>query len=181
MRFETSKYSQPDKESYRATRRELWIAKAVLLIMVFGLCVVGRRVALWPIVTWPMYSRRISEFPAASACAVELRVVNSMGDIHILAPSDLIPLDRAPVAEKIIKYAFGDGDRALRDAHRVYLANLAKRALSGAEVETIQGWRVCWEVNPLVVPPLARRHPVQGVLLDSFPASPRADEPREQR
>lgn len=172
---------QPDNELHPASRRELWITKAVLLIIVLGLCVVGKRIALWPIVTWPMYSAIMPEFPAAAACTIELRVVSSRAEIHTLAPSDLIQLDRAPVAEKIIKYAFGDGDRALRDAHRVYLANLAKRVLSGVEVETIQGWRVCWEVDALALPPLDRSHPVQEVLLGSFPSSLRADEPREQR
>lgn len=93
-----------------ASRRELWLTKVVLLIIVLSLCVVGKRMALWPIVTWPMYSARMPQFPAASACAIELRVVSSRAEIHKLAPSDLISIDRASVADKSLAYAFDNSD-----------------------------------------------------------------------
>lgn len=171
---------QPEDKLHPASRRELRVTKVVLLIIVLGLCVVGKRYALWPIVTWPMYSTLMPQLPAA-ACATELRVVSSRAEMYKLAPSDLIPMDRAGDADKSLEVAFNDSDHFSRDAYRVYLATLVRRALPDVEVETIQGWKVCWEVDPLAVPPLNRDRPVTETLLDSFTASPRASDPKGGR
>jgi hypothetical protein len=46
-----SKHHQPGESLLPAARRDLWITKAVLLIIVLGLCAVGRGTVLWPILT----------------------------------------------------------------------------------------------------------------------------------
>lgn len=161
------------------TDKKLQLAKAVLLIMVIALCVVGREVTLWPLATWPMYSRRMPEYPAPSASAIELRVIANTG-IHTLTPADLLPMDRASVAEELIKSAVNEKEQKLRDVNRTSLVNLVQHALPDEEIKTIQVWQLQWEVKPLALPPLDRDHPNQAVLLGSLNASPIARTAKEK-
>jgi hypothetical protein len=158
-------------KSNSSTRKELLLIKVALLFIGLSLCIVGKKIDTWPIVTWPMYSSDTVEFPPTRAAVVQLRVTSGRGDLYTLAPWDLFPMERAVVAERVIEHAFDDSDGPLRNAHRAYLVNLVKRRLSNAEVKTIQGWRLHWDVDPLRLPPLERNHPLQEVLLGSFAAS----------
>lgn len=150
------------------SRRGLWLTKTALLVIGVGLCTVGRRLAGWPIVTWWMFSTVAPTFPPPHTSGLELRVVASTGDVHRLAPWEVLSMERTDVVERAIERAFDDGDEARRNADRAYLRFLVERRLVGVDVEMIQGWRLHWKVSPRALPPLDRDRPVREEVLGAF-------------
>lgn len=161
---------RPDPAPDSSPRGTLWLIKAALLVIGLGLCVAGRRVGSWPLVTWGMFSRLTPKFPPGHVSAVELRVIGSHGEFVRVAPLDLFPMDRAVIADSLFARAFDKDERPLRNADRTYLEGLIRRRLPEVEPRSIQGWRLHWEVNPRALPPLHRDDP-SFEPLGSFTAS----------
>ena len=151
---------------------QLQLTKAALLVILVGLCVVERRITAWPLVTWPMYCCSEKGFPPPSASAIELRVtVRAGGMQHKVTPLDILSKGRNGVVERAMQSAFDDANTALRDANRTYLTKVVERILRAGPLDTVEGWRLEWAVDPLALPPLDRDHPVREVRLGGFSAS----------
>jgi hypothetical protein len=163
-------HDQLDNRLHSTARRQLRLTKAALLVVLVGLCVVELRITAWPIVTWPMYGRRTTVFPLPSASAIELRVTVDRR-LHKLTQVDFFPMGRTSVAERAMQYAFDDTDPSLRDLHRTYLVQVVKRILRTDELDTLEGWRLEWVVDPLALPPLDRARPIREVRLGGFSGS----------
>jgi hypothetical protein len=165
-------HDQLDNRLHYAAQKQLRLIKITLLVILIGLSVVERRIAAWPIMTWPMYSTRTTPFPPPSASGIELRVIlSTTGGVQKLTEVDFFPMGRTRVAERAMRSAFDDADPTLRAAYRTYLVKVIHRILHADEVDTIEGWRLEWAVDPLALPPLDRARPVREVRLGSFSAS----------
>jgi hypothetical protein len=161
-------HDQSDDRVRSAARRQLQLAKIALLVILVGLCAVGRSIVAWPIITWPMYDRRTTSFPPPTASGIELRVTTPAGDVYKLARPDFFPMNRGRIAERVMQSAFNDANLPLLHADRTYLLNVVKRILRADELNRIEGWRLEWAVNPLALPPLDRARPVREVRLGAF-------------
>lgn len=148
--------------------RSLRHIKIILLIVGLGLLVVGKRVILWPLVNWPMYSDWRTPFPESSRDIVELRIINDSDQMQRLLPSDILPFDRKNVAELLIEQAFFEGDTQSRRHNRAALTEILQSDGRFQDARTVQAWRVQWTVQPLSLPPLDRDSPRQETLVGSF-------------
>ncbi len=148
--------------SVRALRR----TQLALVLIILGYAAVGRSFKLYPITTWPMYSRRTTPYPGQLQSRFELRVIErATGQLVArLDPVDLVSYERN-VAPAVIRHALGSGDSASLRAHRAYLLRLVRIALPGVEIDSVEAWRLEFEVEPLELPPLWRERPAGQVLL----------------
>ncbi|MFE4104665.1 hypothetical protein [Almyronema epifaneia] len=151
-----------------ADKRQLRINQAALFLLSVALVLVGRRITLWPIMTWPVYSHYSQGFPDPTVDAVSLRLITTTGETYTLAPADLFGAGRTDVAKRAIAYAFDDTAPEQRDANRAYLSQLVSYLKPDIEISVIQGYRTYWQVEPLSVPPLVYDTPTQVVRLGSF-------------
>jgi hypothetical protein len=158
-----------DTRNDSTARTELRLTKAALVVILLGLCVVGRRTSTWPIITWPMYSATRKQVPPPVTHTVELRVIDETGRSHRVVPTDIIAKGRQEVAERAIVEAFDpDTPPFLIDAHRRYLAGVMRRKWPEARLLTIEGWRTEWAVDPFKLPPLDLSNPTRKFVIGSF-------------
>ena len=156
--------------SLRALRR----TQLALIVILLGLLVAGRRISLFPIMTWPMYSTRTTPYPGPLASRLELRVIDrATGSVVArLDPAELVSAERDEVVPAVIREAEGEGGLDAAPAHRAYLLHLARIALPGMELDSVEAVRTEWEVEPLGIPPLARDRPVRHTLRGIVHPSP---------
>ena len=140
-------------------RRELQTTLAVLLLILTGLCAVGRSTRFWPIVTWPMYSTRTTAFPASHASDVELRVITADSRLLRVAPRVLFPMGHEKFLKRIIENAYTRDEGSDRAVTREWLAAVLQDYLSEGDVQMVEAWEVVWDVEPLAVPPVRRDQP----------------------
>lgn len=167
----TMESDRSDNRPHSTDQKQLQLIKIALLVILVGLCVVGRSIGAWPIITWPMYDRRTTSFPQPRASGIELRVTTRAGGVHKLTRVDFFPMGRTRVAERAMKSAFDDSDPKLLHAYRTFLINVVQRVFPAEELDTIEGWRLEWTVDPLALPPLDRARPVREVRMGGFSAS----------
>lgn len=151
--------------------KALRIIKISLLVVMLGICVVGKRKSTWPLVSWALYSEYSARFkpPEPSASAIELRVRTTTGDTHVIKPERVIYITRDSLAHDIVQQAFNDEDLSLRDASRRYLIGAISKSIpKNSKIETIQAWKLAYRVEPLEVPPIQVENPASEVMLDSF-------------
>lgn len=169
--------SQPD-----AARNELRLTKLALLVILLGLCVVGRRTVGWPIITWPMYSASTKGVPPPVTFDVELRIIDDTNRALKLLPVDIILKGRQEVAERAIIEAFDpETAESLREAHRRYLGGVVLRRLPEAGTVIIEGWKIEWAVDPFKLPPLDLQNPSRQVMMGRFVVSRDDPTPRDLR
>lgn len=165
--------SAPGCSSKSNSLQALRIIKISLLIVLLGICVVGKRKSTWPLVSWALYSEYSARFkpPEPSVSDIELRVSTTTGDTHIIKPERIISITRDSLAHDIVKQAFDSKDLNLRDASRRYLMTAISKSIpQDSEIETIQAWKFSYQVEPLEVPPIQLQTPTSEVMLDSFSA-----------
>jgi hypothetical protein len=141
----------------------------VLLVLVLVLAFTRRGEYYWPIVTWPVYSLIKPKFPKPSTSLLEARVTTASGASHVLRAPDLVEVSRLWIAERVLDGAVSGDDRADRRAlDRAHLARLVGLALGHRDFDTIEVWRVEWEVDPLGHPPLTLSKPSGQTLRARF-------------
>ena len=149
-------------------KKKLRIIKVVIFVLILGISVRGKKISTWPIMNWPVYTTFSRGFPEPTASAVELRVYSKSGDLYILKPKDLMPIERTSISKNVFNYAFSHDDSRLEIKNRVYLAQTVTRILKDVEVDSIQAWKLNWDVSPLDVPPLTKDKPTNEFFLGSF-------------
>ena len=149
-------------------KKKLIITKIVVFVLILGISVRGKKISTWPIMNWPVYTTFSRGFPESTASAVELRVYSKSGDLYILKPKDIMPIERASISEKVLNYAFSHDNSRLENKNRVYLAQTITRIFKYVELDSIQAWKLIWNVSPLDVPPLIKNKPTKEVFLGSF-------------
>lgn len=162
------KSKQANKSS---SLQALQLTKISLIIFILGICVVGRRESTWPIVTWVLYSTYTDRFrpPKPSVSAVELRVYTATGELHIVKPEQLLTLPYDSLSHSIVEQAFNNTDIGVRDESRRYLINAVTNLVrANSEIETIQAWKISYQVEPLEVPPIQVQAPDSEVMLGKF-------------
>lgn len=160
-----------------STRFRLLATKIIIVGFALTLGLVGTRVALWPIVTWPMYHSRTPEVPPSLVTATHLRATDRNGEIHRLTPIDLVPGGRDEAAENLIGRVFGTSVFVTRppaviegrrdpnpEATMEHLLFLVERALGGKEVAVIEVIDRTWRVDPYASPPLDHDRPVDEIV-----------------
>lgn len=149
----------------------LQLTKISLLIFLLGICVVGKRKSTWPIVSWALYSEYSARFrpPEPSVSAVELRVRTTTGELHVVKPEQILTIPRDSLSHDIVERTFNDANISLRDASRKYLMGAVSSLIrADSKIETIQAWKISYQVEPLKVPPIQLQTPTSEVMLDSF-------------
>lgn len=151
--------------------KDLAFAKYFTAAIAFLLLVLGG--GLWPFIWWNLYSRN-EHSPPEQLSRMELHVVDSAGQTHILRPMDLYTLDDDTSNQE-------PGHRLIRDAiagtpqqqalYRPYLTRQVEFALK-QEIEQIEVWDHTWVVNFQQHPPLDINQPQQTKLIERFPARP---------
>ncbi|MBC8106957.1 MAG: hypothetical protein H7Z14_10235 [Anaerolineae bacterium] len=152
------------------TARPLFLTKSALAMMLLGLAVVGRRNAFWPLVNWGMYSKKPIHYPAPTATAVRLRIVDSTGQLRLVSAHELWGVDRLPIAMQSFTGAFDAETADARAAHRGYLVHLLDNIFPAIHVKQVQGVRLTWSVEPMAVPPLILAAPERESILGTFDA-----------
>lgn len=149
----------------------LQLTKISLIIFILGICVVGRRESTWPIITWVLYSTYTDRFrpPKPSVSAVELRAYTTTGERYVVKPEQLLTLPYDSLSHSIVEQAFNDSDISVRDESRKYLMNAVSNLVrANSEIETIQAWKISYQVEPLAVPPIQLQAPTSEVMLGKF-------------
>lgn len=131
----------------------------LLGFLILALTFVGPRDTYWPIVPWPVYARFHREFPPPTTSLLELRVTTGKGEVRVLRPQDLVEWSRHPIADRAMRGSLLTSDPVRRDLDREYLTHLVTLALPGEPADTIDLWRIEWQVDPLRIPPLHRSRP----------------------
>ncbi|GEM_PF-2333914 len=169
--MEDQTITEPGDASKSNPLQALRLIKIFLLILVLGICVVGKRKSTWPIVSWALYSGYSARFrpPEPSVSAIELRVYTTTGDLHLVKPEHVLTLPRDSLSHKIVEQAFDNANVRVRDASRRYLMRAVSNLVhTNSEIQTIQAWKLSYQVEPLEVPPIQLQAPTSEVMVDSF-------------
>ena len=171
--MENQTISKPRDTSNFRSSQALRLTKTSLIIFLLGISVVGKNESGWPIITWILYSGNSPRFftPEPSVSAVELRVYTTAGDLHIIKPEQILTVPYDSLSHSIVEQAFdnADGDLRVRDESRRYLMSaVAKMIPENSEIETIEAWRLSYQVEPLSVPPIQVEDSSSEVKIDSF-------------
>ncbi len=141
----------------------------VLGIVLAGL-INGRKSRCWPFGLWEMYSKDNPQVFAETSM-VEVRAVGSGGEVQRFLPWQIFPFDRRGVAIRLIERTFApETDPASRQGCQEYLTRLVRR--KSPAVQTIEGWRLIWDVKPREVPPLEVGRPAKEIALGHFAVGP---------
>ncbi|EAZ92850.1 hypothetical protein [Crocosphaera chwakensis] len=149
----------------------LRLTKISLLIIILGVCVVGRKESTWPITSWALYSRYTARFrkPKPSVSVTELRVYTTAGNLHIVKPERILTIPYDSLSHDIVENAFNNTDINHRDASRRYLMQAVSNFIGeDTKIKTIEAWNLSYQVKPLTVPPIEKQSPTNEVLLGSF-------------
>lgn len=161
--------------------RPLLLTKVMLGLILAGLAVVGRRSAYWPLVNWGMYSKKPIPFPAPTATAVRLRVLDSSGQSRLVAAHELWGIDRFPIALRSFNAAFEPEDSEARAAHRTFLVHLLDVMCPSSRTTQVQSVHLTWAVEPTAVPPLILGSPQAENILGTFDANEHRPHAKERR
>jgi hypothetical protein len=147
----------------------------LLTLILLALCLVGRKMHFWPIVTWPVYSTRTTRFPESAATYVDLYVVAANGECSRVSAAELFPMGRRKPFELAVQDSFESADAYRQAVNRRWLATVLQDHFSDRNLTAVEAWRVAWDVKTLEVPPSRRGRPRESVLLGSFVMSSLAD------
>ncbi|ESA32082.1 hypothetical protein N836_28415 [Leptolyngbya sp. Heron Island J] len=152
--------------------QELRLAKyftagiSFLLIALWG--------SLWPFTWWDMYSTGSPEKPPTEVSRIELHIVDSTGEQHVLRPMDLYTLDddtsnQVP-GHRLMHNALAD-DAEQQAIYRPYLIQQIEFVLD-TQIEQVEAWHYSWQVDFAQQPPIDINQPAQTVLIERFMAHP---------
>lgn len=139
-----------------------------LALIVAGLCIVGKRTATWPIITWPMYSTRETPVPGPRADHVHMRIIDADGSSRRISSNDIFPMGRSGPARRLFVEAFEHPDPPRRALHGQYLADVVARSHWAQAPFTVEVWEYEWDVVPLELPPLEYDKPAQRRRVGAF-------------
>lgn len=163
-------------------KRNLLLIKIALILILLGLVIVGKRIRLWPIVTWSVYSTYEAEYPQAwiqenqntsykyqaSVSSNQLRAITKNGEILTFFPGDLLPVDRDTINKKLVKNAFDD-IYSHKEKARETLIDIIQKHYPDIKIKTIEKWKLDWKnIDILSSPPLDHRKPSQKTLVGTF-------------
>ncbi|MEO0434346.1 MAG: hypothetical protein AAF151_21890 [Cyanobacteria bacterium J06656_5] len=151
--------------------KELQLAKYITTAIPFVLIALGG--SLWPFTWWDMYAS--GEYrPSSEVKRLELRVLDSAGQQHILHPMDLYTLDddtsNQTPGHRLMQTAI-TGTAEQQKIYRPYLIKQIE-LVTDANVEQIEAWQYVWQVDFEQHPPINLEQPIQTVLIDRFKPSP---------
>ncbi len=151
--------------------QDLAFAKYFTAGIAFLLLILGG--GLWPFIWWDLYSHS-QHSPPEQLGRMELHVVDTAGQTHVLRPMDLYTLDDDTSNQE-------PGHRLIRDAiagtpqqqaiDRPYLVSQVEFVLN-KEIEQVEVWNYTWAVDFQQHPPLDINQPQQITLIDRFSARP---------
>lgn len=123
--------SEREYVSSSNARWALRLTKISLLILLLGVCVVGKRKSTWPVVSWALYSGYTARFrpPEPAVSVTELRVYTPTGELQIVKPEQILTLPRDSLSHNIVAHAFDDTDAGVRDESRRYLMRAVSNLL----------------------------------------------------
>ncbi|MBE9066368.1 hypothetical protein IQ260_06855 [Leptolyngbya cf. ectocarpi LEGE 11479] len=151
--------------------QNLRLAKYLTAGTSFLLLVLGG--GLWPFTWWDMYASGDYAAPT-QVSRLELHVVDSAGQQHILRPMDLYTLDDDSSPQKpghqLVQNAV-DETNPDQAGHRSHLTRQIEFVLD-SKVERIEIWHKLWDVDFDQHPPIAIDQPAQTHLIDDFAAHP---------
>ena len=149
--------------------QELRLAKyftagiSFLLIALWG--------SLWPFTWWDMYSSSPGK-PPTEVSRIELHVVDSSGERHVLRPMDLYTLDDDTSNQfpghRLVHNALVD-DPEKQASYRPYLIKQIEFVLD-TKIEQVEAWHYSWQVDFDQQPPIDINQPAQTVLIERFMA-----------
>ncbi len=127
------------------------------------------RGSLWPFTWWDMYDGGDHE-PPTQVARLQLRVLDSAGQQHILHPMDLYTLDddsspQTP-GHQLVRDAIAESPQTQNIA-RTYLMRQLEFVLQ-SKIEQVEIWDYSWEVNFEQHPPIDIDQPVHAQFVDSF-------------
>ncbi|MDV3349792.1 hypothetical protein SPB21_24370 [Leptothoe sp. ISB3NOV94-8A] len=152
--------------------QELRLAKYFTAGISFLLLALGG--SLWPFTWWDMYSTGDGYSPPTEVSRLELHVVDSSGQQHVLRPMDLYTLDNdtsnQTPGHQLVQNAI-EGNAEQQAIYRPYLIQQIEFALD-TKIEQVEAWRYFWQVDFDQQPPMDIHQPAQTVLIDRFAAHP---------
>ena len=157
-------------------RWRLRFTKVVLLMILLGILLIGRRRKAWPIVNWSMYSHKVMTYPEDTTDALHLEIIVDAGRRVRLDMHDFFPPGMSNVAEVIVERSFAVDSVIDQAEYRDALQAMVGRALPGQRVSAIEAWRFTWDVNPLALPPLRRSQPAERRLVGRLHRNSTPDE-----
>ena len=147
--------------------KELTLAKYFTTAIPFVLVALGG--SLWPFTWWDMYASGDYR-PSPNVSRLELHVVDSTGQQHILRPMDLYTLDddtsNQTPGHRLMQTAI-TGTAEQQTIYRPYLINQIELVID-SNVEQIEAWQYTWQVDFEQHPPINLEQPMQTVLIDRF-------------
>lgn len=146
----------------REELRRIWIAKIVLGITLVGTVLIGDGRRAWPVMTWPMYQRRIFEMPGPQFERIGLRAELEVGHSD-LSIRGHFPPGRDDVVTSVVEQVLRS-DGAERSHGERYLLSLARRALPEEEVRAVEIHELRWDLELRKDPPFDRAAPKRRVL-----------------
>lgn len=151
--------------------QNLRLAKYLTAGTSFLLLVLGG--GLWPLTWWDMYASG-DYTPPTQVSRLELHIVDSAGQQHILRPMDLYTLDDDSSSQipghQLVQNAIDTTNPGQAD-DRSYLTRQIEFVLD-SQVDRIEIWHKLWDVDFDHHPPIDIDQPVQTHLVDSFAAQP---------
>ncbi|MEM7064923.1 MAG: hypothetical protein AAF572_17410 [Cyanobacteria bacterium P01_B01_bin.77] len=151
--------------------QSLRLAKYLTAGTSFLLLVLGG--GLWPFTWWDMYASGDYAAPT-QVSRLELHIIDSAGQQHVLRPMDLYTLDDDSSSQipghKLVQNA-ADATNPDQAVHRAHLTRQLAFVLD-AKVEQIEIWHKLWDVDFDQHPPIDLSQPAQIHLVDDFAAYP---------
>lgn len=127
---------------------------------------------LWPFTWWDMYASGDYR-PSPEVSRLELHVLDSAGQQHILRPMDLYTLDddtsNQRPGHRLMRRAI-TGTTEQQTTYRPYLIQQIEFVID-SNVEQVEAWQYVWQVDFNQHPPIDLEQPSQTVLVDRFSAS----------
>ncbi|RMF80745.1 MAG: hypothetical protein D6737_07085 [Chloroflexi bacterium] len=170
--------SHADRRFLLGLKFALLIVSASLLVHLFFI----RGPEVWPLTRLSVYATNIKG-PGSSASEIELRIVDTQGNIHRLFPNDLYTTlgSANGTGTLVINRAFQEASNeaesiANQEIYRIHLIDRVKTALPGIEPAEIQFWRLRWQdFDATDFPPFEYEQPDEEILLGQFETAYYAD------
>ncbi|MEM6255335.1 MAG: hypothetical protein AAF821_20670 [Cyanobacteria bacterium P01_D01_bin.156] len=149
--------------------RNLSLAKYFTAGIGFILLALGG--SLWPFTWWDMYGS--GDYTAPNRVdRLQLRVLDSAGQQHILHPMDLYTLDDDSSAQKPGHHLVRDAVSEPTPEQEIARAHLVRQLefVLDAEVEQVEIWRYLWDVDFSHHPPIEIEQPIETQFVDRIVA-----------
>lgn len=150
-------------------RLPLVYAIFLIIIILFPFAHYGNK--YWPVAGWKMYSTKMWFVPAEDYSMIELRVFNEADkEVSNLNIFDLLHFSRAKeLGEDLLEEVFVKGGPEKDAQSIIYVKHLVQKAMPGADIKKIEGYRVFWKVDPFKNPPYDKYQPHKKDYLSTLP------------